>query len=129
MANVDLDAVERQLRELDEIAIAGARVRSRIQWSEEGEKSSKFFFGLESSRQKEGLLNEVVDGTGRSCTTTPTMLEAVASFYDELFGPPCLQGSTLTASSNPSPLHLMTTTESCSVAPSRQKKSIYLCEV
>ena len=92
LANVDLAAVERQLRELDEIAIGGARVRSRIQWSEEGEKSSKFFFGLESRRQKEGLLNEVVDGTGRSCTTTPTMLEAVASFYDELFGPPCLQG-------------------------------------
>ena len=56
LANVDLAAVESQLRELDEIAIAGARVRSRIQWSEEGEKSSKFFFGLDSRRQKEGLL-------------------------------------------------------------------------
>ena len=90
MANVDLAAVEGQLRELNELAIAGARVRFRR--SEEGEKSSKFFYGLESSRQKEGLLNEEVDGTGRSCITTSTRLEVVASFYDELFGPPCLQG-------------------------------------
>ena len=80
MANVDLAAVERQLRELNELAIAGARVRFRR--SEEGEKSRKFFFGLESSRQKEGLSNEEVDGTGRSCITTSTRLEVVASFYE-----------------------------------------------
>ena len=31
----------------------GARIRSRAQWWEEGEKSSKYFFGLEKRKARE----------------------------------------------------------------------------
>lgn len=80
-----LRAVETELKALDKVALNGARVRSRIQWTEEGEKSSTFFFGLEKQKQRDNLITEFVDENGRSCKTTESLLKAAASFYERLY--------------------------------------------
>ena len=44
--------------------IEGARIRSRLKWWEEGEKSSKFFHGLEKRNGKEKVWEKILDNDG-----------------------------------------------------------------
>ena len=52
-----------ELASIDQIAAEGARVRSRIQWAEEGESSSRFF--LRSERKRGGRLLDYGDEEGQ----------------------------------------------------------------
>ena len=48
----ELFDAEAQLNSIIDIEIKGAITRSRAQWTEEGERSTKYFFGLEKSNNK-----------------------------------------------------------------------------
>ena len=47
----EIDIIESELENLYASEAKGAQVRSRVKWIEEGEKNTKFFLGLEKSRQ------------------------------------------------------------------------------
>ena len=56
-----------KLGKLDLEAANGARVRSRVQWAEEGETSSKYFFRLEKKNKAEQWISALKDVDGISC--------------------------------------------------------------
>ena len=47
---------EIKLNKILDQEVTGVITRSRIQWAEEGERSTKFFFGLEKSNGKKRVL-------------------------------------------------------------------------
>ena len=87
--NVNIDDNEKQAikKELDSLYFSsakGAQVRSRAYYVEEGEKSTKYFLGLEKKRQKCNTIN-VLKCKDKTLTTDEGILKAAADFYDELY--------------------------------------------
>ena len=52
---------EAKLDKLIKLEIQGVITRSKIQWTEEGERSTKYFFGLEKCRAKKKTISKLVD--------------------------------------------------------------------
>ena len=62
----------------------GARVRSRIKWWEQGEKSSSYFLRLESEQQMSNIIKEIeIDGLIKY--DDREILEAIYNFYKNLY--------------------------------------------
>lgn len=76
---------ENELKTLKHLLLESVKVRSRAQWIEEGEKSTKFFFNLETSRAKRNSVNSVYDLSGSEVTTQKDIADAHAAFYAKLY--------------------------------------------
>ena len=76
---------ENELKTLKHLQLKSVKVRSRAQWIEEGEKSTKFFFNLETSRAKRNSVNSVYDLSGSEVTTQKDIADAHAAFYAKLY--------------------------------------------
>ncbi len=63
----------------------GYLIRSKIKWIEEGEKSTKFFFNLEKSRQSNNVIRQIKDKNGRLQTDDNEILKVTSEFYENLF--------------------------------------------
>ncbi len=63
----------------------GYLIRSKIRWVEEGEKSSKYFFNLEKSRQSSNVIRQIKDSDGNLQTEDNEILKAASEFYQNLF--------------------------------------------
>ena len=63
----------------------GYLIRSKIKWVEEGERSSKFFFNLEKSRQSSNTIRQIKDKNNTLQTDDSEILKATADFYKTLF--------------------------------------------
>ena len=77
-SEVKLDKIIRQ-------EIQGAITRSKIQWTEEGERSTKFFFGLEKSSAKKKAITRLVDGEGNELVNQRDISDHVVNFYQRLY--------------------------------------------
>ena len=62
----------------------GAKLRSKLKWVEEGEKSSKFFFGLEKTNAKNKLWSQVKTDDGIIKTGIENVLNEQITFYEKL---------------------------------------------
>lgn len=62
----------------------GARIRSKIRNTVEGERSTKFFYEVEKTRQKADLIKNV-SLEGKSIKDQEGVLKAVQDFYGVLF--------------------------------------------
>ena len=78
-----------ELDELYSLNAKGAQIRSRAKYIEEGEQNSKFFLGLEKSRQKSNIINCLSVGEN-DVTKDEDILDAAAKFYDELYKSKCI---------------------------------------
>ncbi len=63
----------------------GYLIRSKIKWVEEGEKSTKFFFNLEKSRQSNNVIRQIKDKNNVLQTEDSEILKATSEFYKNLF--------------------------------------------
>ena len=64
----------------------GAILRSKAQWYEEGEKSSKFFLNLEKKKSVNNTVKLLADvATGSDISDKNDILEHLHSFYSDLF--------------------------------------------
>ena len=63
----------------------GVMFRSKVQWYEQGEKSSKYFFSLEKARYNAKTCFKLIDEEGKETTETSEILEKQRSFYKELY--------------------------------------------
>ena len=63
----------------------GAKIRSRIQWFEEGEKSTKYFYGLEKRNAKDKLWDKIIDNNGNVKYGTHNILNTQIEFYSNLY--------------------------------------------
>lgn len=66
-------------------AAAGAKVRSREKWAEEGETSSSFFLRQEKSRARRKLFTGIRNAAGRVVCSVTAMLHVWCAFYIQLF--------------------------------------------
>ena len=74
-----------QLAKLDAHQAEGLRVRSRVQWAEEGESSSAFFFKTIKKRQSDNTIFVVKNNSDQYVSSTPDLLNAWQEFYVNLF--------------------------------------------
>lgn len=74
-----------QLAKLDQEAVEGARVRSRVRWAEEGEASSAFFFRLERKRGAESWISAMQKADGSITADISGICDSWVDFYSTLF--------------------------------------------
>lgn len=87
MLNADADKAEIIQNELNAITtqrLNGAKIRSRAQWIEEGEKPTSFFFNLEQSKQANACISKLSTING-DITSDKDILEAAKLFYQSLY--------------------------------------------
>ena len=63
----------------------GKLVRSRAQWVDEGEKSTKYFCGLESKNYTSKIIPKVEKDNGEIVTDQKEILKEVQYFYENLY--------------------------------------------
>ena len=62
--NDNLAELEKEYEDIHSREVEGARIRSRIQWWEEGERSSKYFHNLERRNAKDKIWDKIMDDDG-----------------------------------------------------------------
>ena len=65
--------------------IKGYVLRSKCQWYEEGEKSTKFFLGLEKKRAINGTIDTLIRDNNEEITDYKEVLTEIKNFYKNLF--------------------------------------------
>ena len=77
--------VESQLAALVDRAADGAKTRSRVQWLEEGEKPSRYFFKLEKERFERNQVSSILNSEGVEVFDRHEIEKAHVDFYSKLF--------------------------------------------
>lgn len=90
--NDNIENIQQELAELYEIKAKGAQIRSKVEYIEKGEKNTKYFLGLEKSRQTRKLLTKV-NINGNMYTNTESILSHVVNFYSNLYTPENISAS------------------------------------
>ena len=83
----DVDMIARtkeRLTELETKKIAGVKIRSRATWMEDGEKPTKYFFGLEKRKQDRARITKLHTDQGEIIADNE-ILEEARKFYQELY--------------------------------------------
>ena len=63
----------------------GNIVRSRANWTEKGERSTKYFFSLEKNNGKKKALTKIIDNNGTISLDQQGISRSVVDFYQKLF--------------------------------------------
>ncbi len=79
--NTLIKSIEKYYKEKND----GYLLRSKIKWTNEGEKSTKFFFNLEKSRQSSNVIRQLKGDDGILKTKDDEILTIGTKFYDKLF--------------------------------------------
>ena len=61
------------------------QIRSRAKYVEEGEQSTKYFLGLEKSRQNHNCICSLTDNHGRTVYSDEEILDVATQFHSELY--------------------------------------------
>ena len=77
--------VKQELKQIDDEKINGHIIRSKVRWHEEGERSKKYFLGLEKARAVKKHLQKLKLKDGRITTDPKEILTAQADFYKKLY--------------------------------------------
>ena len=77
--------VKQELKQIDDEKINGHIIRSKVRWHEEGERSTKYFLGLEKARAVKKHLQKLKLKDGRITTDPKEILSAQADFYRKLY--------------------------------------------
>ena len=78
-------AVESHLTALVNRSLEGAKTRSRVQWLEDGEKPTRFFFKLERERFERNEVKSILAPNGTEVFTREEIEDAHVDFYTHLF--------------------------------------------
>ena len=73
--------LENALASLISKEAGGAKIRSRVQWIEEGEKSMRFFFRLEQKRADKIFFETLVDDAGIERSSQSDLESILVNFY------------------------------------------------
>ena len=76
---------ETELDSIYENRAKGAQIRARAEWVEQGEKNTKFFLGLEKSRQRKKNIRKLTTTDGQTLTESTDILNEQVSFYSRLY--------------------------------------------
>ena len=79
-SDASYENLQKEYEDLFSIKNKGAKVRSRAQWWEEGEQSSKYFFGLEKRNAKEKSWDQIMDKKGNLISGTQNIQSRQVEF-------------------------------------------------
>jgi len=82
---IEIQTVESALETIIKSETMGARLRSKIQDYEEGEKSSKYFYSLEKKNQEDKTIKILITDNGNKVTSTQKILDEEVKFYEKLY--------------------------------------------
>ena len=81
----EVKGLKKEYEDIHSKALEGKRVRSRIQWWEEGEKSSKNFHGLEKRNGKDKTWDKILDNEGKLIYGLDNIQKRQVDFYKTLY--------------------------------------------
>ena len=84
--------LEDRLNSLQLTELEGAVLRSKLKWIEDGEKSTKFFFGMEKSRQTKKIMKQVFKPNGEIVSDQKNILQEQRNFYTSLYAKESIDG-------------------------------------
>ena len=85
LSEPDRQNLSQEKKKLFEIKAEGAKIRSRVNWYEKGETSSKYFHNLEKRKAKEKLWEGILDRDGNYKEGTENVINRQVEFYKELY--------------------------------------------
>ena len=80
-----IEEIEEKLGKLYQDKINGAKIRARVKWFEDGEKNTKYFLGLEKSRQTRKNITILKDENGSLIRDQDKILEIEKEYYEKLY--------------------------------------------
>ena len=80
-----INDLENQLSSLISKQADGAKIRSRAQWFEEGEKPTRYFFRLEQKRAESNSISSLFDDDGIEKNSQKDLENILSRFYQNLF--------------------------------------------
>ena len=83
--NQKIYEIEENLENLYFVKARGAEIRSRVQWIEQGEKNTKYFLGLEKTRQTRKTINLLNDENGVISRQQTKILQLSKSYYENIY--------------------------------------------
>ena len=83
--NIEIAKLECELKSIYENRAHGARIRSRVQWWEEGERSSKYFHNLEKRNAKDKSWHKILEKDNTLSYGTEKILNRQVEFYKDLY--------------------------------------------
>ena len=81
----ELQLLQKEYEVIHSKEIEGARIRSRVKWWEEGEKSSRFFHSLEKRNGKDKVWDKILDRDGNYIFGTDKVQKTQVEFYKALY--------------------------------------------
>ena len=81
----DILKIENELNKTYDYKAKGAQIRSRAEWIENGEKSTKYFLSLEKIRQNKKNIRKLTSADGRTLTQPSDILKEQVNFYSNLY--------------------------------------------
>ena len=79
--------IRQEIEELDLDNINGARISAKALEYQSNEKSSRYFFSLENSRQSKKVIRKLKTPDGRVIQDSRDLLGCIANFYESLYSP------------------------------------------
>lgn len=79
-----LEQLNDELNKIYDIKARGQQIRSKADWVEKGERSNKYFFRLEKSRQCSNVIRRLTIGN-REVTDSKGIQREIARFYSNLY--------------------------------------------
>ncbi len=80
----EIDRRKEELNQIYQEEAEGAIVRSRVQWAEEGEKSTAYFFDLEKTNSRKKNIKKL-EYNGKEIVNQSMILECIEEFYKTLY--------------------------------------------
>lgn len=77
--------IENQLRKLDVYKGQGAKIRARLHWYKDGNRSSKYFFNFLNYKHKKEYIGAIQDDSGQIRTKPDDIKTIFHNFYEKLF--------------------------------------------
>ena len=84
-SSVTIRQIKKQLNEIEENETEGALIRSRLQWQNEGEKCTNYFFNLERRKGAEKQIHKLTDNSGKVYETKDDVVGYMKNFYEHKF--------------------------------------------
>ena len=84
-AKTRIDFLESELRAMNLMQNEAVKIRSRARWLEEGEKPTKYFFTLGSTRKEKNTIKVIYNADGHEVVTQQEIEAAHKEFYSKLY--------------------------------------------
>ena len=81
----EISELESKLKALTLEKLDGSKIRSRVQWLEEGERPTRFFFKLERERFERNIVSSILNSDDVEVFTREEIERAHVRFYSDLF--------------------------------------------